>query len=173
MAPIRIAPASRPRMTSSSWVIIATNTPSLPLLSSMSVAFSRPLMLLLPAFLMTNIDSGRSVGDADVDAAIISQLLPARADTHARPACGLHHCATARRRLDVADRQPISTRPAARHFAPMPSRLLLSTILTAGMLFFVLYRMTTTQCLLADRGMFILGCSAVAGFFADVLKFVL
>jgi membrane-associated phospholipid phosphatase len=54
----------------------------------------------------------------------------------------------------------------------MPSRLLLSTILTAGMLFFVLYRMTTTQCLLADRGMFVLGCGAVAGFIADFLKFV-
>ena len=54
----------------------------------------------------------------------------------------------------------------------MPGRLLLSTILTAGMLFFVIYRMTTTQCLLADRGMFVLGCGAVAGFIADVLKFV-
>jgi len=29
----------------------------------------------------------------------------------------------------------------------MPGRVLLSTILAAGMLFFVLYRMTTTQCL--------------------------
>ena len=54
----------------------------------------------------------------------------------------------------------------------LPGRLLLSTILTAGMLFFVIYRMTTTQCLLADRGMFVLGCGAVAGFIADFLKFV-
>ena len=54
----------------------------------------------------------------------------------------------------------------------MPGRVLLSTILTAGMLFFVIYRMTTTQCLLADRGMFVLGCGAVAGFIADFLKFV-
>ena len=54
----------------------------------------------------------------------------------------------------------------------MPGRVLLSTILTAGMMFFVIYRMTTTQCLLADRGMFVLGCGAVAGFIADVLKFV-
>ena len=54
----------------------------------------------------------------------------------------------------------------------MPSRVLLSTILTVGMLFFVIYRMTTSQCLLADRGMFVLGCGAVGGFFAHVLKFV-
>jgi membrane-associated phospholipid phosphatase len=54
----------------------------------------------------------------------------------------------------------------------MPGRVLLSTILTAGMLFFVIYRMTTTQCLLADRGMFVLWCGAVAGFIAHVLKFV-
>jgi hypothetical protein len=54
----------------------------------------------------------------------------------------------------------------------MPGRVLLSTILTAGMLFFVIYRMTTIQCLLADRGMFVLGCGAVAGFIAHVLKFV-
>jgi membrane-associated phospholipid phosphatase len=53
----------------------------------------------------------------------------------------------------------------------MPGRVLLS-ILTAGMLFFVIYRMTTIQCLLADRGMFVPGCGAVAGFIAHVLKFV-
>jgi membrane-associated phospholipid phosphatase len=54
----------------------------------------------------------------------------------------------------------------------MPGRVMLSTILTAGMFFFVIYRMTTTQCLLADRGMFVLGCGAVAGFIAHVLKFI-
>jgi membrane-associated phospholipid phosphatase len=54
----------------------------------------------------------------------------------------------------------------------MPGRVLLSTILTVGMLFFVIYRMTTTECLFADRGMFVLGCVAVAGFIAHVLKFV-
>jgi membrane-associated phospholipid phosphatase len=54
----------------------------------------------------------------------------------------------------------------------LPGRLLLSTTLTMGMLFFVAYRMITTQCLLADRGMFVLGCGAVAGFIAHVLKFV-
>jgi membrane-associated phospholipid phosphatase len=54
----------------------------------------------------------------------------------------------------------------------MPGRVFLSTILTAGMLFFVIYRMTTTQCLLADRGMFVLGCGSLAGFIAHVLKFV-
>ena len=54
----------------------------------------------------------------------------------------------------------------------MPGRLLLSTILTAGMLSFIIYRMTTAQRLFADRGMFVLGCGAVAGFIADFLKFV-
>jgi membrane-associated phospholipid phosphatase len=54
----------------------------------------------------------------------------------------------------------------------MPGRLLLSVIFTAGMLAFVAYRTITTECLLADRGMFVLGCAAVSGFIAHILKFV-
>jgi membrane-associated phospholipid phosphatase len=53
-----------------------------------------------------------------------------------------------------------------------PSRLHIALIFTAIMLLFIAYRTVTGKCLLADRAMFVLGCGVVAGFVADILKFL-
>jgi membrane-associated phospholipid phosphatase len=54
----------------------------------------------------------------------------------------------------------------------VPDRVQLSILFTFGMLFLIAYRAITGDRFLADRGMFVLGCGAAAGFAAHVLKIV-
>jgi membrane-associated phospholipid phosphatase len=54
----------------------------------------------------------------------------------------------------------------------VPNRVQLSILFTFGMLLLMLYRAITGDRFLADRGMFVLGSGAVAGFAAHILKIV-
>jgi hypothetical protein len=62
--------------------------------------------------------------------------------------------------------------PAVLVLSFVPDRVQLSILFTFGMLFLIAYRAITGDRFLADRGMFVLGCGAAAGFAAHVLKIV-
>jgi membrane-associated phospholipid phosphatase len=62
--------------------------------------------------------------------------------------------------------------PAVLVLSFVPDRVQLSILFTFGMLFLIAYRAITGDRVLADRGMFVLGCGAAAGFAAHVLKIV-
>jgi len=54
----------------------------------------------------------------------------------------------------------------------IPSRIQLGWAFTTGMLALVFYRMRSNNKIRADQGMFVLGCGAVGGFAADLLKVI-
>jgi membrane-associated phospholipid phosphatase len=62
--------------------------------------------------------------------------------------------------------------PVVRALSLMPDRVQLSLLFTAGMILLLAYRVSSGDRLRTDRGMFILGCGAVAGFVAAKLKII-
>jgi membrane-associated phospholipid phosphatase len=62
--------------------------------------------------------------------------------------------------------------PVVRVLGLVPDRVQLSLLFMAGMLLLLVYRVSSGDRLRTDRGMFILGCGAVAGFVAAKLKMI-
>jgi membrane-associated phospholipid phosphatase len=54
----------------------------------------------------------------------------------------------------------------------IPNRVQLGLLFAVGMIYLILYRRASGDNLGADRGMFVLGCGAISGFAADMLKIV-
>jgi membrane-associated phospholipid phosphatase len=54
----------------------------------------------------------------------------------------------------------------------VPSRVQIGVLFTLGMLVLIFDRVRSSDIRRADRGMFVLGCGAIAGFLADMLKIV-